>query len=142
MSRTTLDWIHGLALSNVRRADLGEDDWEFEFGPACVLRVSTLWRIVEAGRIAVTNRDDGHRFGLPSPVDSAAEALRILGSKIILSAIVDDDLGDLTMLFDQGARLELFNDSSGLETWEMAGPDGALVVACGCAGAAIWLPLA
>ena len=50
-----------------------EYDWVVTFDPGSSLTIYCLWRLVENRHIRFTSADDGHKFGLPKPVDAESE---------------------------------------------------------------------
>ena len=96
-----------------------EGDWAFAFGPDFVIAVASLWRLIGASYVCVTSEDDGHQFGLPSPVDAAAKANDLLSRTIVETVEVDFCTGDLTLRFEGALTLEFVTDSSGYESWQM-----------------------
>lgn len=95
-----------------------EYDWTFDLSDGVDLAVSAPWRIVFGGRIAFASNDDGHLFGLKSPVDGEAEARKLLGSKVITAATVAKETGDLALHFEAETRIDVFNNSMGYEGWQ------------------------
>lgn len=99
-----------------------EHDWFFDFGEGWRLRVAATWRIVAAGRIALAEQDDGQQFGHPAPLDGEALARELLEARRIAAAVVDRQTADLELIFEEGTRLQVFNDSSGYEGWDARFP--------------------
>lgn len=95
-----------------------EHDWTFGLSEGVGLAVSAPWRIVSGGRIAFASEDDGQMFGLNSPVDGETEARKLLGSKAITAVTLDRETADLTVHFDAGTRIDVFNNSTGYEGWQ------------------------
>ena len=117
-----------------------EYSWTFEFGVAGVLTAECPWRIIAAGRIALTDTDDRQQFGLPAPIDAETEARTLLVGRQISSVVVADTTADLEIRFDDGTSLELFNCSSGYEGWQAVVRDGEgniSIIALGGGGIAI-----
>ncbi|MGH6997001.1 MAG: hypothetical protein ACREEO_02355 [Phenylobacterium sp.] len=98
-----------------------ENGWSFSFtgtgAPGCAIFVSVPWRIVTGEGIAHAADDDGQWFGLPEPVDGEAKANALLSGRRVTSFTVDRVTADLRAEFDDGARLEVFNNSTGYEGW-------------------------
>jgi len=115
-------------------------NFTFEFSDAS-LAVDCLWRIKVDGRVALTSRDHGQKFGLPAPVDAHADATSRLKGRRVLEARLDESSADLTLEFDGGQRLEVFTDSSGYEPWNLRAP-GVHLVALGGGGIASFSPKA
>jgi hypothetical protein len=90
----------------------------FQFGDRRTLRVDCPWRIIRNQQIAHGYEDDGRQFGLPAPVDGEKRSLHLLFRRSISNVALRVDSADLSIEFEGGARLELFNASSGYEGWE------------------------
>jgi hypothetical protein len=104
----------GCACAIVRR----ECDWYVAFGDNLEIALSIPWRIVSEGRIAFGNQDHGQRFALPSPINGEERARELLQDRRIVSASIDRLTADLTIVFDNGTRLDAFNNSAGYEGWQ------------------------
>jgi len=78
-----------------------------------------MWRLVAAAYVCVTSEDDGHQFGLPSPVDAAATANELLLGKAVEAVQVDFRTGDVRFQFQGPLSLEIVTTSSGYESWQM-----------------------
>jgi hypothetical protein len=109
-------------------------NFTFEFSEAS-LAVDCLWRIKVDGRIALTSRDHGQRFGLPAPVDAHADASSRLKDRRVIEARLEESSADITLEFEGGQRLEVITDSSGYEPWNLRAP-GVHLVALGGGGTA------
>jgi hypothetical protein len=95
-----------------------ESDWNFNFGEGLNVTASVPWRIVTPNGIAHGDRDDGQWFGLRQPVDGEARANALLRERSVVAVEADELTADLQITFDDGVRLDLFNDSSGYEGWQ------------------------
>jgi hypothetical protein len=124
-----LSHLHGRGLVSVRRNDEAEE-WIFLFTSGVSLQVSGAWRLVAGGHVAVGWRDNGQWFGLSAPFDTTTRIHELVGSSLVDATEVSD-LGDLVVRFAAGPSLELFNDSSGHEGWQLYGPGRKYVVAQG-----------
>ncbi len=98
-----------------------EFSWAVSFAGGPGLMIEAPWRIVSNGRIAISAYDDGQMFGLGAPLDAQAEANRLLRGRVVLRASVDRETADLTLQFDGGPRLDVFNNSAGHEGWQASG---------------------
>ncbi|WP_314962243.1 DUF6188 family protein [Bradyrhizobium cosmicum] len=109
-----------------------EYDWSFSFGDAVASRLSAEcpWRIIDGNRIAFASSDDGHEFGLATPLDGEKVALSLLGEKPVERVSIRLDTGDLSISFSDKVVLEVLNMSSGYEGWQIAIP-GLSIVATG-----------
>lgn len=127
--RTTTD-LNWLVQHRFHGVDRREFDWNFSFDHQVALVAGCLWRLLENGRIQCTSVDEGQRFGLPTPIDAAAE----IRSRLTGAAVTDVDLQadtlDLRIIFSTGHVLELVPDSSGYEAWSASRP-GRTYVATG-----------
>lgn len=88
--------------------------WIFELGDGYSINAG-CWRVVSEARVVIAADDHNQRFGLDAPVDAAAVAMHFIGNGRILNAGFSE-VGDLTVTFESGARLETFTDSAGYET--------------------------
>jgi hypothetical protein len=109
--------LAGRHLTDVKRR---EYDWAFGFGANVSVQVSCPWRILVEDRIALTNSDDGQKFGLPAPVDGEDETRRLLAEKSIQRVAIRLDTGDLSVVFNCNTVLEVLNMSSGYEVGSSA----------------------
>ena len=110
----------------------------FQFGPVA-LAVDCLWRVIADGKVALTSRDHGQRFGLPEPVDASAAALSLLQGRRVVEVRLAESSADLVLELDGGRRLEVLTDSSGFEPWNLHAP-GVHLVALGGGGVANFSP--
>ncbi len=127
--------LKGCHLIDVERR---EYDWAFKFADTIGLRVQCPWRILVEGRIAFAGSDDGHKFGLPAPVDGVARTTERLGGKSIQKVSIREDSGDLTIFFSDRTELEVLNMSAGYEGWEI-NAEGLMVIALGGGSLAVYM---
>ena len=122
--------LHGRKCQSVT-PDEETHEWHFSFFGSVVLQVAAPWRIVSNGTIALGWRDHGQKFGLDKPMD----AVRVAGSLIfgtpVASTEIDGTTGDLSVIFENGQSLQVFNGSGGYEGWVLNGPGNRWVVAQG-----------
>jgi hypothetical protein len=121
--------LHGRECRVARR----EADWSFDFGERLNIAAPVPWRVVTTDGIAHGVRDDGQSFGLAQPVDGEARTNALLKGQKVVRVELDGQTADLRVLFDGGARLDLFNNSSGYEGWQatVGGHEGFTIVALG-----------
>jgi hypothetical protein len=131
-----LSWLTGRAL--VAAESLGRGTWRFAFGDGTEVRAECPWRVVQGGGIVLSSEDHGLRYGLPQPIDAAAECGALLGGAIVRSAEARDETRDIIIAFASGTRLEVVPLSSGYEGWQVVGPDGSLTVAQGGGNLSVW----
>jgi Family of unknown function (DUF6188) len=108
--------------------------WSFDFEGKFRLNVQCPWRLVDESGIRVGGEDDGQRFGLPAPVDAAKRAMDLLSVTWLKEVIVARKTGDICLEFASGARLEVFNNSSGYEGWNCGTPSGLQIIGMGGGG--------
>lgn len=121
---------------------LAEDAWDLNFNcHTADLNIYCPWRLVGNGSVLLAGSDHEQNFGLPEPVDVAAEALRLLNGKVE-EASIDETTADLRIDFAGGIRVDVFNDSGGHEGWTFADRRGLKLVAQGGGQIAIWKPIA
>lgn len=118
----------GRQLSVIKRH---EHSWFFGVSDKEGVLVQSPWRVLAADRIAVTDADDGHRFGLSAPVDAETSAKALLGSNPVLRAEIDPITADLTLTLDNATRLQVLSNSAGYEAWTGWLKSGAQVIALG-----------
>jgi hypothetical protein len=80
--------------------------------------------VVTADGIAHGVQDDGQWFGLAQPVDGEARTNDLLHGQKVVGVELHDQTADLRLVFDGGARLDFFNNSSGYEGWQASVPAG------------------
>jgi hypothetical protein len=110
----SLTWLAHRRLQSVLRRDY---DWVFSFDDEAALVVSCLWRLIEEERICFTSEDEGQQFGLPAPVDAAAELNRRIANATVEDVVLRDNTLDLELRFNTGHILQVIPDSSGYEAW-------------------------
>ncbi len=131
-----LSWIVDCLITNVTFHE--PNRWTFALGNGRSIGVECLWRVVTAKGTALTSEDHHQRFGLPTPVDAAAECLTLLGTSSIRAVHLDEMTADLTLAFGGDLRLELVSTSSGYENWQVHDPNGTNYVAGANAKISAW----
>ncbi|NPD69984.1 hypothetical protein HN018_19425 [Lichenicola cladoniae] len=99
-----------------------EHDWLFTLSGKGSLAVSVPWRVVSQECIEFGSEDHGHLFGLSVPVDGEEICRKLIGNRLVTSALVDRQTADLTLHFGSAIRIDIFNNSAGYEGWD-AGVD-------------------
>lgn len=99
------------------RVERREADWAFDLQGGTALAVECHWRLISPQHIALTDEDDGQRFGLPEAVDAETTANALLAEATISCVTIDQVTADLRLGFSNGLQLELINNSSGYEGW-------------------------
>lgn len=93
--------------------------------------VECLWRLLESGRIRFTSEDDGQQFGLPVPVDAAAEVNERLARATVVGVDLREGLLDLELRFSTGHALQIVPDSSGYEAWKVSSVNAQFIAVGG-----------
>jgi hypothetical protein len=118
LSRTALmndlDWLARHRFQELIRYEQG---WRFVFDRGAGATAGCLWRLLEAGRIRLTSQDNGHKFGLPAPVDLVREVNGRLAGVSAIAVVLQEGTLDLDIQFETGHRLQFISDSSGYESW-------------------------
>ncbi len=124
----------GRAVESVRRRDDG----------SCVItlaggyrvQIDCLWRLLEAGKLALTSGDDGQLFGRSEPLLAVSElAVKLIGHVLDTIQIAQGTV-DLTLHF-RGHVLQVVSDSTGYEAWQVEGPAGTVAVGQGGGNVAV-----
>jgi len=123
-----MKWLTGHRLQSFIHR---EYDWVLTFDGEANLVVTCLWRLIEAGRIRFTSQDDGYRFGLPAPVDAAAEVTRRLAGALVEAVELREGTLDLDIRFCTGHVLQVIPDSSGYEAWILSGHNSQIIAVGG-----------
>jgi hypothetical protein len=118
--------LDGRRLTNVD-GSAAPGQWLFRFGGDHTISVECDWRIVVDGAIALAARDHEQLFGLRVPVNAIVQAQELLSERQVADAAIGV-LGDLSVTFTGGARLETFANSSGYESCTISLPDRLIVV--------------
>lgn len=120
-------------LGQTCRVTRSEADWLFDFADNARIAVHIPWRVVTSDGIAHGSEDDGQLFGLLQPVDGEARTNQLIAAQKVASVEVDERTADLSIVFDGGVRLDLFNNSAGYEGWQatIRGTGDVTIVAYG-----------
>jgi hypothetical protein len=110
------DALSGLSCTSVEHPS--DSYWQIVFGKSkVVFGVESPWRLLINGSIAFGDEDHAQKFGLPAPVDGPQRCLELLQGATVLSAAIREGTADVAIIFDNGARIEILNHSSGYEGW-------------------------
>jgi hypothetical protein len=104
--------------------DAGSAGIVVKFSDGTVLRAS-YWRLIHDGRAEFSSFDHQQKYGLPAPFDAKQQIVSRLSAGICHSVQFDSETGDLTLMFDGTAKLQVFNFTA-YEIWELHFPDGAV----------------
>jgi uncharacterized protein DUF6188 len=130
MSPFDVSWMAG---RSVKVTTENGHQWFFDLGDTSRISVECPWRLLLQGKIRVTSEDHNQKYGLPAPIDAAAEANKLLNRLPVVSAEIRHGTGDLVLNFEGQLRLEVVPFFSGYEAWELSTPQGRHVLA-GCGG--------
>lgn len=115
-----------------------EHDWQFDFGRGWVLEVAAAWRLVGPDGVIFADRDGNVDALKTWPLGGDTAAGRALRRRKVTAAAVDPLTGDLTISFEGGLRLQVFNNSAAYEGWSAhVGLDGHNVTLIGLAGGGV-----
>jgi hypothetical protein len=131
MSPFDISWMVGRSV----KVSVNESGhyWFFGLGDSSTISVECPWRLLLKGKIRVTSEDHNQQYGLPAPIDAAAEANKLLNASLISSAEIRHGTGDLLINFEGELTLEVIPVFSGYEAWQFSTPQGRHVLA-GCGG--------
>lgn len=137
-SRSTelLSWISGRKFLSLTRRD---NDWLFGLERDTQIAVECLWRLIEKGRVRCTSEDHGQQFGLPAPIDAAAQVNRHIGGQFVANVELRAGTLDLELHLECDWMLQIIPDSSGYEAWSVRCPIGWFI-AVGSGELDFWRP--
>jgi len=107
--------------------------WFVELGDSSRISVECPWRLLLKGKLRLSSEDHNQKYGLPAPIDAAAEANKLLNGSSIANAEIRHGTSDLLLNFEGELRLEIVTVFSGYEAWQFSTPQGRHVLA-GCGG--------
>jgi hypothetical protein len=107
------------------------DSWSFDFEGQLGLNVQCPWRITNDHGIALGSTDHGQMFGLSAAVDGSTRAVELFSASVLKQIVIAEKTADITLEFESGIRLEVFNNSSGYEGWNCGTPLGLRVIGMG-----------
>ena len=117
---------------------LEPSQWSFMAGPSLSVGVECPWRILDAGRIAISSEDHLQQYGLSARLDAASIATNLLALRPITRVEIRESNADLLLEFEGRLRLEVIPFSTGYESWNIFGPSGFYVVAQSGGQLCIW----
>lgn len=97
--------------------DKDADSWSFVFADSIYFNIQTIWRLFDNKKIKKVSLDNGKQFGLPQPIDLAADINEYLIGKKILEIKVKQDTGDLILTLSDNLQIEILITSSGYESY-------------------------
>jgi hypothetical protein len=105
------------------RVERHDPDWFLRFAPDIWFVISCPWRVVAEGGIAFADEDHGQYFGLSQPVDGEERSNELLDGARVVDASISVETADVLIKLERGLRIEVFNNSSGYEGWNVSYPD-------------------
>jgi hypothetical protein len=123
-----LSWIGGQKFLSLTHR---EHDWLFALEHDTQIAVECLWRLIETGHVRLTSEDHGRPFGLPAPIDAAAEVNRRIAGQLVRHAELRAGILDLELHLERGWILQVIPNSSGYEAWTVRCPIGQFIAAGG-----------
>lgn len=103
--------------------NFGQAAIAIEFSDKTVLR-AYYWRFICDGKAELSSFDHQQKYGLPSPIDAIDQLRSALNNSSLESITLDRETGDLSLLFPENKKLQVFNFSA-YEIWTIGFPDGA-----------------
>jgi hypothetical protein len=94
-----------------------------EFSDGTLLN-SFYWRLILDGCTRLSSFDHQKKYGLPAPIDAKKELSALLKGKICLNVHFDSETADLTLVFSETTKLQVFNFTA-FEIWRIHFPDGS-----------------
>lgn len=131
-----LSWMIGRSIAEVTFVE--PVYWTFDFPDNGYIGVQCPWRILKNGCTTLSSDDHRQQYGLPAPIDAAAEATKLLATLVINAAQLRVGTSDIFIDFSGGMRLEILPISSGYEGWQMMDPLGVRFFAQGGGQICIW----
>jgi len=125
-----IPWFEGCGIKEISYIS-DNDAWYFGFSNGINLRIDSCWRITDKKRILLGSCDHLQKFGLPQPIDGSTKATALLSKLAVRSAHIREISGDLVIYFTQSVCLEVLNNSSGYDSWQLNGPKGQEIIAQG-----------
>src|SRR5215218_7515277 len=110
-----LSWLPGRLLQSVEKKDF---TWFFVLDDSTRLLTESLWRLTR-DKVLVTSEDEGHPFGLPTPVNAAQVVADEVGKSRVARFDLDARSGDLSLHFDNGVTIQFVTQSGGYEGWRI-----------------------
>jgi hypothetical protein len=119
------------SLACIQIENYAPDSWNFDFDGKAGLNVGCPWRIVNNEGIVISGTDHGHKFGLEEPADVSQVAGNVLSNRPVQTVVITGKTSDLVIYFTDKIELQLFNNSSGFEGWNIGTKSGLSVIGMG-----------
>jgi hypothetical protein len=95
---------------------------KLSFAHGAVLEAA-YWRLIEHHKASLSSFDHGQQYGSPAPINAVEQLQASLNGRLVQSAHLDGETGDLIFLFKREIKLQFFNFTS-YEIWGLRFPDG------------------
>ena len=99
------------------------DSWYFVFEGKTSFNLYSFWRLLVNKEICEVSFDNGHKFGLPEPVELVERITRELTGGSLLEIKVKQNTGDLLLTLTDNIQIEVFISSMGYETYNFTFAD-------------------
>jgi hypothetical protein len=109
--------LSGKCIGSSICVEKSESEWVFSIGGSIVVRGFLVWRLIGAEGIKVSSEDDGHRFGLPEPVNAVSRFNELVRGATIQDLTIDQRTGDLSLRLGDTLELQVLVTSIGYECW-------------------------
>ena len=109
-----LSWLIGHRIKEIDKQDY---TWFFTFDDGSTVYTEGPWRVARAEGIVVTSTDDGHTFGLSTPVDASQRTMERITNGRVEKFEVDPRTGDLTLFLEGATTIQFLQLSCGYESW-------------------------
>jgi hypothetical protein len=109
-----MQWLVGRKIVNAEKVDFS---WFFSRDDGSSIATESPWRLITAVGIAVTSEDDGHPFGLGTPVSAADRVMSAVAGQASCGFEVRKGSGDLVVRFPGDVWIEFLNMSCGYDGW-------------------------
>lgn len=107
--------------SDLVSIEYNEPCWYFTFENEISVAVeASIWRILQKNKILRTSEDHMQKFGLPQPVNLVEEIEKVLADAHLLQIKVDEDTGDLHLVFSDNIEMQILITSSGYESYSFS----------------------
>jgi len=109
-----MTWLIGRRIKEVEKVDYS---WYFVLDDGSSIGTESPWRLASDRGIVVASGDDGHPFGLPTPMNAAERVKQTVAQSPIARFELKERTSDLVLYFANNAFIEFLNLSCGYEGW-------------------------
>jgi hypothetical protein len=97
--------------------DNGAEAWSFFFADNISFSISAFWRLLKNNEIWLVSLDQGHTFGLETPLSIVEEVEKLLVGQYLTRIDIKEGTGDLVLKLTDGMQIQAFISSTGYETY-------------------------